>query len=219
MSSMETTLEVRWFIPGTLPKSVQKWFRLKCLGDLLEEEPETREDLYTCQTPEEIAYFKAIAQNINNDAAINLKLREGKLELKLRQNVLKNQRFGNFQDATVWQGNIEQWCKFSEQELTKIGLSISNLITKNNWISVYKKREQKLEQGVKSELTQLRISSNYWWSVAFEMSIDTNEYLHYDCFQSVFKTVINCSCKTYDEPQLLTKNSYGYSRWLLNLSK
>ena len=87
---METTLEVRWFIPGTPPTSVKQWFRSECLGNLLEKEPKTREDLYACQTPEEIAHFNIIARNINSDAAINLKLREGKLELKLRQNVLKN---------------------------------------------------------------------------------------------------------------------------------
>ena len=51
---METTLEVRWFVRGMPPAVVQRWFKLECPGDLLAEEPETREDLYACRTPEDI---------------------------------------------------------------------------------------------------------------------------------------------------------------------
>jgi hypothetical protein len=50
---METTLEVRWFIRGTPPAVVQRWYKLECPGKLLTEEPEIRKDLYLYQGVEE----------------------------------------------------------------------------------------------------------------------------------------------------------------------
>ncbi len=210
---METTLEVRWFVRGMPPAVVQRWFKLECPGDLLEEEPETREDLYACRTPENINKFSAIASNITNPIAINLKLREGNLELKLRQDEWNNRQFGDLKNSAIWWGNIEQWYKLTEKELNESGLSVPNLIPKTNWIPVHKKREQRIEADVKSELTWLRSNGDCWWSVAFEMKKNSNdrEKEHY------FKKVIDRACQTYYGPNLSADNSYSYSRWLLEL--
>lgn len=210
---METTLELRWFVRGMPPAVVQRWFKLECPGKLLAEEPETREDLYACRTPEDIKKFSAIASNITNPIAINLKLREENLELKLRQAEWKNQQFGNLKNSAIWWGNIEQWSKLTEQELKDSGISVLNLIPKANWISVHKKREQKLAADVKSELTWLRSDRDCWWSVAFEMSKHTHDRES----NNYFKQAIDRACQSYYGPKLSADNSYSYSRWLLEL--
>ncbi|GAB4545249.1 MAG: hypothetical protein Tsb0014_39430 [Pleurocapsa sp.] len=211
---METSLEVRWFISGIPPALTKRWFRSESPGKSLEDEPETREDLYACRTPEEIAKFSAIAVDTTSKIAINLKLRERSLELKLRRRKLGQQRFGNLQNSAVWLGNVEQWNKFTERELIDFGFSISNLIPETNWIPVSKKREQKVERGVKSELTWLRINGSRWWSIAFEMTQDSNDAQQ----DNYFTTVINRYCQNYYGPELSAKNSYSYSRWLLEIS-
>ena len=210
---METTLEVRWFVKGMPPAVVQRWFKLECPGELLEEEPETREDLYACRTPKDINKFSVIASNITNPTAINLKLREENLELKLRQAEWKNQQFGNLKNPAIWWGNIEQWSKLTEQELKDSGLSAPNLIPKINWIPVYKKREQKLAADVKSELTWLRSDRESLWSVAFEMTKNSHDREN----NNYFKQVIDRACQSYYGPKLSADNSYSYSRWLLEL--
>ncbi len=210
---METTLEVRWFVRGMPPAVVQRWFKLDCPGELLAEEPETREDLYACRTPEDIKKFSAIASNIINPIAINLKLREGNLELKLRQYKLRKQRFGNLKNSAIWWGNIEQWYKLTERELKDSGLSVPHLIPQTNWISVYKKRKQRIEAEVKRELTWLRSDRDCWWSVAFEMTKNSHDRER----NNYFKKVIDRACQTYYGPKLSADNSYSYSRWLLEL--
>ncbi|MGK7948477.1 MAG: hypothetical protein AB4368_06650 [Xenococcaceae cyanobacterium] len=154
---METTLELRWFLKGTPPEIIRHWYRFECPGELLEEEPETREDIYACQNPDDLDKFRAIFPEITNREQINLKLREGNLELKLRQQKLGTQQFNNADNSVVWTGNIEQWHKLSGLEPIDSSLLSFNSTDNTDWISVFKKRIQKIEQNVKSELTWLKI--------------------------------------------------------------
>ncbi|MCA1995017.1 MAG: hypothetical protein LDL41_23650, partial [Coleofasciculus sp. S288] len=64
-----TTLELRWFYHGTPPVEVEYWFSTDCPGELLRP-PEEREDLYL-YTPQ-CDY-------------LNIKLRQGSLEVKWRK--------------------------------------------------------------------------------------------------------------------------------------
>lgn len=208
---METTLEVRWFVKGTPPSVVQRWFRLECPGELLPKEPEIREDLYAYQKLEDVRKFQKLEPYLRDREAVNLKLREGNLELKLRQQKLGTQQFGNVPNSVIWEGNIEQWCKLTQQELKEHHLFESSSILQNCWICVYKEREQRLEQGVESELTWLRINNECWWSVAFEMT-KTNKSRKKDKY---FQEVVNRACQTYYGPKLSANNSYSYSCWLL----
>ncbi|HHP7231406.1 MAG TPA: hypothetical protein ACFCUY_11185 [Xenococcaceae cyanobacterium] len=203
---MENTLEVRWFVRGVPPAVVQRWFQFECPGKPLQQELETREDLYIVKKPEDLQQVQAIAPHITHSEEINLKLREGNLELKLRQPQLKTQQFGNVKNLVKWEGIIEQWRKLTESE---IGLLTSSVIPQNAWISVIKAREQKLERGVKSELTWLQVNNERWWSVAFEMNQENEN----NCFQQVLEQ----ACHTYYGPKLVAANSYSYSRWLLEL--
>ena len=213
---METTLEIRWFVQGTPPAVVQRWYRFECPGNLLEDEPETRKDVYVYPTSIEVDKVSATAPKVDGDlTAINFKFREGNLELKLRQHRWVNKQFGNVKHSatTTWTGNIEQWHKLTEEELRISDLSVPNLVSKTNWISVYKERVQKVDRDVKSELTWLKINGCCWWSVAFEMTKNSKDQQQ-DC---CFKTVIDRSCQTYYGPKLSADNSYSYSQWLLEL--
>ena len=196
---METTLEIRWFIEGIPPVEVQKWFKDRCSGKLLGSE--IREDWYFYGDRESIEQFIKIPSYSLEE--INLKLRSGNLELKLRQQQLGTEKFGS------WQGKIEQWSKPSQPELKQ--LLIAPPI--ESWIRVVKEREQKIEQNVKSELTRLSINSNFWWSVAFEMPQDNS-----DEQLSHFKQIVN-DCASVDTIQLYSHNSYSYSQWIEKLSK
>lgn len=213
---METTLEIRWFVPGIPPAVVQRWYRFECPGNLLEDEPETRQDVYVYPTSRETDKLSAIAPQVARDlTAINLKLREGNLELKLRQHRWVNKQFGHVKHSAIatWTGNIEQWHKLTEEELRISDLSVPNLVSKTNWISVYKQRVQKVDRDVKSELTWLEINGCCWWSVAFEMTKNCNDRQQDRCFE----TAIARSCQTYYGPKLSADNSYGYARWLQEL--
>jgi hypothetical protein len=214
---METTLEVRWFINGSPPLTVQHWFKFDCPGELFnEKQPEIRKDWYCSQNwhnLERLTKFLAIAKSQEQED-FNLKLREGQhLELKWRKQQLGTEKFGNFSDSAIWQGNIEQWCKLSQKELVDCDLSISNLVPENTWIPVDKKREQKREQGITSELTLLNFNNDFWWSIAFEMAYNLQQKQPYNCF----KKFIDRACQNYSGPQLLKKNSFSYSHWLLKI--
>lgn len=198
---METTLEIRWFIEGILPLKIQNWFKNKCPGKSLGQ-LEIREDWYFCGD-RNLAQFIQIPPTYSLEE-INLKLREGNLELKLRQQQLGTEKFGS------WQGKIEQWSKLSQSELEQ--LLIASPIEKY-WIRVTKEREQKIQQNVKSELTRLKIEGNFWWSLAFEMPQNNSDeqLLH-------FKQIVNdCALSAFETLQLFPQNSYSYSRWIEKL--
>lgn len=194
---METTLEVRWFIEGIPPVEVQNWFKNKCSGKFLGQ-PEIREDRYFCGY-RDLEQFIKIPPSYSSEE-INLKLRGGNLELKLRQQQLGTKKFGS------WEGKIEQWSKLSESELKQ--LLISHPVEKC-WIEVVKEREQKIEQKVKSELTRLSINSNSWWSVAFEMPLNNS-----DGQLPHFRRIVNDCADTLETLELSSQNSYSYSHWI-----
>ncbi len=216
---MQNTLEVRWFVEGIPPAVVQRWFKLECPGELLEEEPEIREDLYAYQQLDnghktkmidEMTGQRLLSPHLVNYEEINLKMREGNLELKLRKQKLGTQQFGNAKNPAIWLGNIERWYKLNEEELTNSDWFTPHLISKTGWISVYKKREQRVELGVESELTWLRVNGDRWWSVAFEMAQNSNETRQVN----IFKQSVDRACQTYCGPKLSVENSYSYGYWI-----
>ena len=208
---MQTTLEVRWFMKGTPPAAVQHWFKSNCPGQLLTSEARTREDLYACgDLKHYLNEFKELVPNFAGDWAqpstsdrINLKLREGNLELKLRTEQFGIQTFTHHYGDRLWSGRVEQWRKFNLQQLKDAAFERNF-----NWIPVYKRRWQKSDRGVESELTQLKTKGSAWWSIAFEMS--TTDNVGVDLFCEVVKQ----AGLTRSAPKLLAKDSYGYADWL-----
>ena len=208
MSKIET-IEVRWYVKGKPPPTVQHWFGFECLGKSLG--LESRTDCYAyCQQNLSDKIAKFFNRALNREE-INLKLRQGNLELKLRQREFGVHKFSHWHNSHICEGKIEQWCKYSEQELKDFNLFDSNFLNELNWISVNKEREQKIEQGVTSELTCLKIDREYWWTVAFEMNHD----IHRERQDEYFEEIVERACKTYSGPKLLAIDSYGYSQWLL----
>ena len=203
---MQTTLEVRWFLKEIPPAAVQHWFKSECPGQLLTSEPQTREDLYACGDLDDyFSKFKELVPNFAHDR-INLKLREGNLELKLRTEQFGIRSFTHHHGDRIWSGRVEQWRKFDLQQLKE---SASNFDpTDLNWIPVYKKRWQKSNRGVESELTSIETKGSAWWTIAFEMSTDDRVGANFFC------EVVEQAAKTYYGPKLLAEDSCGYAHWL-----
>ena len=207
-SSKIETIEVRWYAKGKPPPTVQHWFEFECLGKSLG--LESRRDCYAYCQPNLLDKIARFSNRALNREEINLKLRQGNLELKLRQQFGIHE-FGHQHNSHICEGKIEQWCKYSQQELKDSNLLDRDLLNQLNWISVDKKREQKTEQDVTSELTCLKIDRECWWTVAFEMNHD----IHQRRQEEYFKQIVQRACKTYSGPKLLAIDSYGYSQWLL----
>ena len=203
---METTLEVRWFFKGMPPAVVQRWFRIECPGKLLE--TEIRTDWYANLRDDDADWLKNLTSRALNREEINLKLRQANLELKLKQRC-NIHRFVSSNPHAV-EGRVEQWCKHDEANLESF--LPTDLWGGRGWIGVDKEREQKIERGVAIELTWLQAHHEYWWTIAFEMSQGDRRGE-----DSCFREVVETACQTYRGPKLSATDSYGYSRWILEL--
>jgi predicted component of type VI protein secretion system len=155
------TIEVRWFYPGELPAEISNWF--ETVGEHLEN-IDTRSDFYL--------------QSSSPD--VGVKLRQGNLEVKYRQ-----QELGQFTIDGMADSRIEQWSKWICMA-DGGGLSLTKLADKPGWLKVDKIRDRRLfrvEFGeqialtqiatpaaeiASIELTQLQVSSQPWWTVACE---------------------------------------------------
>lgn len=184
---MLTTLELRWFNRGMLPAEVEHWFQTDSPGNRLGS-PEQREDWYL-YTP--------------NCDYLNIKLRQGNLEVKWRKAQL-----GILQLSADWQGNAETWLKWSCQDPTEQSLVPVDIVGQQPWIPVQKVRSQRLYEDITFELTQLTVKNDHWWSIAFE--VGTPEVNQLDQFESIVSQV----AKTYRGSELLADNSYAYPHWL-----
>ena len=184
---MLTTLELRWFVCGTPPSEVEHWFRVDCPGELLGS-PEEREDLYF-YTPE-CDY-------------LNIKLRQGSLEVKWRKAELGILRFGE-----SGEGKVEKWLKWICEDSDKQSIIPTNVANEKAWIGVKKVRSQRRYQGITYELTQLNVRNDTWWSIAFEMAIEGANKC--DKFESIVSQV----SQTYRGPELQCNYSFAYPTWL-----
>lgn len=206
---METTLEARWFCRGLPPAVVQRWFGVECPGEQ-SAKLEVREDLYASIEGKHLDVLTRFLPDVLGREAVNLKLREGNLELKLKQHKLGICKFGLAQKSRACEGKIEQWCKLNEEDIPNLD-QLPILLPEMDWIVVEKERKQKIERGVKGELTWLKIDRERWWTVAFEMAQDRLNTRQNGNFQSVVAE----ACETYRGPMLSATNSFGYSHWLL----
>jgi hypothetical protein len=183
---MLTTLELRWFYPGLPPEAVERWFDEACPGRRLGA-VEEREDLYLYLP--ECDY-------------LNIKLRHGSLEVKWRKAELGVRRFGS-----LWEGRVEMWHKWTCEEPQQQALLPPEARGNCPWIGVKKARSQREYRGVSSELTQLQLKDEMWWSVAFEM-VGGME----DCDR--FTAIVTEVSETYRGMEFLANCSYAYPRWL-----
>lgn len=184
---MLTTLELRWFSFGKPPEEVEHWFRQKCPEKLLSP-PETREDLYL-YTPD-CDY-------------LNIKLRQGSLEVKWRKAEL-----GILRLADCGEGKVEKWLKWVCQDPDYESMLPADVAQERAWVGVKKVRSQCRYQGITFELTQLTVRNNDWWSLAFEMAtLGDNEI-------ESFESIVTKVSQTYPGPELQCGQSFAYPAWL-----
>jgi hypothetical protein len=184
---MLTTLELRWFSHGTPPLEVEYWFNNDCPGKQLGSSEE-REDLYL--------YTSGCDY-------LNIKLRQGSLEVKWRKAELGIVQFGD-----CWQGNVEKWLKWICKDPTQQSMLPVDVAGKKPWIAVNKKRSQRLYRGISYELTKLNVTNDAWWSIAFEIADEGANQI------DSFKDVVNRVSQTYRGSKLLADKSYAYPSWL-----
>jgi hypothetical protein len=114
---MEHTLEVRWFYDGLPPDDVVAWF-----SNLNPAQHPVREDLYL----------------ISDDPSLNVKWRNGRIELKRRSGDRVEASF-----AEGVQGTREEWQKWSFP-LTKDAPNIRHNDPSSLWLAVEKSRLQRV---------------------------------------------------------------------------
>jgi len=201
---MLTSLEIRWFYQGKPPEEVETWFNNDFPGEL-SGTPDEREDVYLSTNPV-CAY-------------LNIKLRQGRLEVKWRKAELGILRLGERS-----QGNPEKWVKWMCEDPTADSITPA-VVGNGPWLSVQKKRSQRLyqvaintsltlvpiDQPTKDscavEVTQLQIQGNDWWTLAFETFGE-------DTSLKEFQSIANQVFKTYAGPPLQVQDSFAYPQWL-----
>jgi hypothetical protein len=207
---MLKSTELRWFYSGTLPDTIAHWFRQDDLGEHLVP-PETREDQYLV---------------ISECDYLNIKLRQNRLEIKCRQAEL-----GKLQVSEQLAGKVEQWIKWMCEDPATERLISASQLTQGPWLRVQKERSQhkyqvladsslttvplntSISQGCTVEITQLKVESVAWWSLALEAFGDDASRMH------ILQTVARWLSYTYPGAKLEIQNSCGYPQWLSKLAK
>ncbi|MEW5858858.1 MAG: hypothetical protein AB1861_15960 [Cyanobacteriota bacterium] len=184
---MLITVELRWFYRGTIPTEIERWFNQESLGGQLES-PEDREDWYLY---------------LPNCDYLGIKLRQGKLEIKWRQAELKVLHFGD-----LVEGKVEKWAKWTCEDPTSKCFIPAEVAGKESWLSVKKKRSQRVYQDCAVELTQLDINGKDWWSLAFEATGEDDKLM--DNLETVASQVF----QSYRGSGLRSQDSYAYPQWL-----
>jgi hypothetical protein len=219
--NLERSVEVRWFLKGSAPEEVKKWFITEPTTDILggpmkPADPRTDHYLLAFEGPH-----------------ISPKFREGKVEVKV---------LGKSKDVSVINGQvvgkIEEWLKWNWRytcENTKAGQGLDEKIGRGiaTWtderlqVEVRKERAERRFQkqsdgsfqpvakipkngsGVKAEVTELQIAKELWWTVAVEvLGKDSSPF---ETLQQGMTFVF----KEYPDGLQLTKEtSMSYPEWL-----
>ena len=200
---MDDTLEVRWFVEGTPPSHVVDW--VESIGADAET---TRTDLYL----------------VSDDPAMNVKLREGKIQTKHR---IGDRTTIQFADAV--QGVQERWVKWSfpteEQHHDLFEDDPTGL-----WVPVHKERLRiEIEPGAqkdlldnliesdpaeaKMELTRVRTDSYAAWTICMEAEGKPA------ALPGTLQQMGNYIFSQGAPPELRADHSFGYARWIQSLTE
>ena len=196
------TIEVRWFYPGVLPDEIGNWFNQ--LGKQLEK-IDTRSDFYLQ----------------SNSSDVGIKLRQGNLEVKYRQ-----QDLGTIAINGLANSQVEQWSKWICVD-DSAGLTPAKIAGKPGWLQVDKIRDRRLyrvdfAETVKLtqiatptadiaaiEITQLQLQGQIWWTTACEYF---GNNISIDQFSSLVR-----SLRSGFPASIPTTSSIscGYPQWLI----
>jgi hypothetical protein len=198
------TIEVRWFYPGVLPDEIRQWFNT--LGEPLEK-IDTRSDVYLqSQSPD-----------------VGVKLRQGNLEVKYRQ-----QDLGTIAIDGLEHSQVEQWSKWICIDESS-GLTPANIAGKPGWLQVDKIRDRRLYRVdfaetitlkqiatptadiAAIELTQLQLHQQIWWTIACE-------YFGNNISIDRFSALVTSLCAEFPTSISTIPISCGYPQWLIQSS-
>ena len=195
---MQKSVETRWFFPGNIPPGVKTWFQ----DDLAMPQP-SRIDVYL-HTP--------------GVYDLGIKLREGRIELKQRLNILGQHTF--HPHVT---GFVESWGKWGFMVSAENDLQQE---MSGAWIPVEKKRSirrYQVTQGgrIKAvpgwlfpvqrstiEIAEIIINDSTWWSLNLEV-VGTDIDL-FDALRATADQVFITS----EVPSLPVNQSFSYPQWL-----
>ena len=196
-TAMVCTVELRWFFAGRLPQSAVGWFR--AFG--------TNEQ----QPPRTDRYLRP------SDAAMNVKLREGRVEAKRRMAAPHYVVLGGSHG-----GQMAQWCKWSFALAEPPGDLDDNWVPvrKTRWLLRYAwtdgmlevTRDADLEPRCEVELSEVEVLGRPWWSLCCEASGDEADVLTSFALQTARHLADSNPPHT-----LKPEASYGYPAWLLRL--
>lgn len=199
---MDHTLEVRWFVPGAPPASVVDW--ITALGA---EANATRTDLYL----------------VSSDPAMNVKLREEKIQTKHR---LAEPVPITFAEGV--KGVKERWVKWSFP--TKETHGLFNEDPTGLWHPVHKERIQleidpdeqvALLDGAHEptpadaaiELTVVQSRAHEAWTICMEAEGEP------DALSDTLNEMGQYLFAQGNPPDLARDQSFGYARWLAGLAE
>jgi hypothetical protein len=187
------TAEVRWFF-SDLPLDSRDFFTAAHRAD-------PRTDWYA----------------FPSDTGCGIKIREGRLEAKLRSGQMGLIRFG---DRIT--GHVEAWSKWSFE--FNGSHPPESILLRTHWIPVEKVRyvrrfevrdgvvtevPEPRENGCSFELTEISDRDQRWWTIGFE-SIAASGVIP-DCLYQVIRHTMGAVPST---AVLNADNSYGYPEWL-----
>ncbi len=194
------TAEMRWFVEGGLPPGVLRWF--EGLGPVPERQP-PRTDYYIQSA----------------DAGLNVKLREGRVEVK--------RRIGSGVVMPCCNGStgmLEHWVKWG----FVVGHG-EDVAGSSSWVAVEKHRSMlRLEvdsQGEATfvlpsrdwmkidclctvELSRIKKEKVEWWSLCFEA------FGHEKSLEKALLAVLESVLGVPDAPRLGLEHTMGYAEWL-----
>ena len=203
------TAEVRWFFEGSIPTAIAQWF---CRGGLLDKAA-PREDHYLL--------FPA-------PLGLNIKLREGRLEVKSLVGTPGLRMF-----TTDIAGNVELWEKRISGDAAVVEFEKLRASAPHLWIAVGKERTLRtfslegdsmqevaagkvfLANGCNIELTTVTVESAVCWSFGFEAYGEPSRVEAH--LQKVAGHIFADSHRpSYPFP---AANSRSYPEWLERFSK
>ena len=208
---MYLTLEVRWFYPGPLPGRVLEALQARsCLPALLP----ARRDHYLL---------------LEGEPALGIKLREGNVEVKQRQEAPRQVEVGP--GAVGWVARWRKWSFPLVQGGAPNAAPLEHLLVPASaWVAVEKKRrlqryrlgsglqadsvplEAPAQQGCEFELSRVWAGGEAWWSVCFEA---------FGPGPRLEQALLAVAAKVLEPgwPVALEREqSFGYPAWLQNVA-
>jgi hypothetical protein len=200
---MLITAEIRWFLRGTLPEEVSRWFETVCGTTTLYP---TRVDLYLA---------------LPETDAVGVKLREGLLEVKRKDGDLG---LLNLHPNVAGHGNT--WTKWSFPASMEEGHLGDLAPNAPGWLAVAKTRRLStltispdgvvdlanegpaLGRACWIELTEVRMDHDEWWSLGFE-AVGPKE-----CLQEDLERAAQHLFGLSDPPTLTADTSFAYPHLL-----